>query len=73
MEFPNRSDALVAGVCIRSIALSNGVKFGALFPKRVSVALLLTVSGLVVEPFAWLQSLWFGRTIQVGFALTTRW
>ena len=66
MEFPNRSDALVAGVCIRSIALSSGVKFGALSPKRVPVALLLTVNGLVVEPFAWLQSLWFGRTIQAG-------
>ena len=39
-------------------ALANGVKLGALSPKRVPVALLLTVSGLVVEPFAWLQSLW---------------
>ena len=37
---------------------------GALSPKYVPLALLLTVSGLVVEPFAWLQSLIYGRRIQ---------
>ena len=63
LHFSNLSDALVAGGCIRPITLAKGLKLGSLSSKRVPVALLLTVSGLVVEPFAWLQSLWHGRRI----------
>ena len=63
LHFSNLSDALVAGGCIRPITLAKGLKLGSLSSKRVPVALLLTVSGLVVEPFAWLQSLWYGRRI----------
>ena len=65
LHFPNLSDALVAGGCIRPTTLANGLKHGALSPKRVPAALLLTFSGLIVEPFAWLQSLIYGRRIQV--------
>ena len=64
VHFPNLSDALVAGGCIRPSTLLAGLKNGAVSPKRFPVALLLSISGLVVEPFAWLQSLWHGRRIQ---------
>ncbi len=57
------SDALVAGGCIRPTTLLSGLKHGAVSPRRLPVALLLTASGLVVEPFAWLQSLIYGRRI----------
>jgi hypothetical protein len=57
-------DVLVAGGCIRPTTLLAGLKHGAVSPSRFPVALLLTASGLMVEPFAWLQTLWFQRRIQ---------
>lgn len=57
-------DVLVAGGCIRPTTLLAGLKHGAVSPRRFPVALLLTASGLAVEPFAWLQSLIYGRRIQ---------
>ena len=62
------SDALVAGGCIRPTTLLVGLKHGAVSVKRLPVVLLLTVSGLVVEPFAWLQSLLFHRRIHTSFS-----
>ena len=64
LSFSSLSDALVAGGCIRPTTLLAGLRHGAVSPRRFPVALLLTTSGLVVEPFAWLQSLGFGSTIQ---------
>ncbi len=64
LSFSSLSDALVAGGCIRPTTLLAGLKHGTVSAKRLPVALLLTISGLVVEPFAWLQSLLFHRRIQ---------
>ena len=58
------SDALVAGGCIRPTTLLAGLRHGAVSPRRFPVALLLTASGLMVEPFAWLQTLWFQRRMK---------
>ena len=57
-------DVLVAGGCIRPTTLFAGLRQGAVSPRRFPVALLLTASGLMVEPFAWLQALIYGRRIQ---------
>ena len=57
------ADVLVAGGCIRPTTLLAGLRHGTVSLKRLPVALLLTVSGLVVEPFAWLQSLLFHRRV----------
>ena len=64
MPLSRLSDALVAGGCIRPTTLLAGLRHGAVSPTRFPVALLLTASGLMVEPFAWLQTLWFQRRIQ---------
>ncbi len=64
LSFSSLSDALVAGGCIRPTTLLAGLRHGAVSPRRFPVALLLTASGLIVEPFAWLQTLWFQRGIQ---------
>ena len=58
------SDVLVAGGCVRPTTLLAGLRHGAVVPQRFAVALLLSGSGLLVEPFAWLQTLRFGRAIQ---------
>ena len=57
-------DVLVAGGCIRPTTLLAGLRHGSVSPRRFPVALLLTASGLAVEPFAWLQALIYGRRIQ---------
>ena len=57
-------DVLVAGGCIRPTTLLAGLRHGSVSPRRFPVALLLTASGLAVEPFAWLQALINGRRIQ---------
>ena len=64
LSFSKLSDALVAGGCIRPTTLLAGLRHGSVSLKRLPVALLFTVSGLAVEPFAWLQSLLFHRRIQ---------
>ena len=64
LSFSKLSDALVAGGCIRPTTLLAGLRHGTVSVKRLPVALLFTVSGLAVEPFAWLQSLLFHRRIQ---------
>lgn len=64
MSLSHLFDVLVAGGCIRPTTLLAGLRHGAVSPRRFPVALLLTSSGLVVEPFAWLQTLWFQRRIQ---------
>lgn len=64
MVFSSLSDALVAGGCIRPSTLLTGLRHGSVSLQRCPTALLLTASGLFVEPFAWLQSLIYRRRIQ---------
>ncbi len=62
--FSRLSDVLVAGGCIRPLTLLAGLGHGVVSPRRFPVALLLTASGLMVEPFAWLQTFWFQRRMK---------
>ena len=62
--FNDTSDRLVAGGCIRPDVLLKGFRYGTVAPQRLSVLLIIAVSGLVLEPTAWLQSLCFGRQLK---------
>ena len=64
MWFSLLSDRLLAGGCIRPSTAVKGLKLGFVAPQRLFVALTLVLSGLVLEPFAWLQSFVWGRRLQ---------
>ena len=58
------SDVLLAGGFIRPSTLLAGLRIGGVSLQRLPVVLLISLSGLIAEPFAWIQSLYFGSRIQ---------
>ena len=54
------SDVLLAGGFIRPSTLLAGLRIGGVSLQRLPVVLLISLSGLIAEPFAWIQSLYFG-------------
>ena len=63
---PSRSDLLVIAGFIRPSVLLRGLYVGRPFLSRWSSVVVITVSGLMVEPLAWLQSLLIRRQLRVG-------
>ena len=63
---PPRSDLLVIAGFIRPWVLWRGLFVGRPFLSHWSSAVMVTVSGLMVEPLAWLQSLLLRRQLRVG-------
>ena len=63
---PSRSDLLVIAGFIRPWVLWRGLFVGRPFLSHWSSAVMITVSGLMVEPLAWLQSLLIRRQLRVG-------
>ena len=61
---PQRSDLLVIAGFIRPLVLLRGLQLGRPSLSRWSPALMMTMSGLVVEPLAWLQSLLIRRQLR---------
>ena len=61
---PQRSDLLVIAGFIRPLVLLRGLQLGRPSLSRWSPALMMTISGLVVEPLAWLQSLLIRRQLR---------
>ena len=49
-------DLLVAGGFVRPATLAKGLNFARPEPRRWRQALLLSISGLLVEPLAWIQA-----------------
>jgi formate-dependent nitrite reductase membrane component NrfD len=63
---PPRSDLLVIAGFIRPWVLWRGLFVGRPFLSHWSSAVMITVSGLMVEPLAWLQSLLLRRQLRAG-------
>lgn len=61
---PPRSDLLVIAGFIRPWVLWRGLFVGRPFLARWSSAVVITVSGLLVEPLAWVQSLLIRRQLR---------
>lgn len=61
---PSRSDLLVIAGFIRPWVLLRGLWVGRPFLSRWSSAVVITVSGLMVEPLAWFQSLLIRRQLR---------
>ncbi len=58
------SDRLVAAGCIRPSVLLQGLQLSRPALSRRPIRLLMGLSGLLVEPLAWLQSLLFQRRLR---------
>ena len=58
------SDRLVAAGCIRPSVLLQGLQLSRPALSRWPVSLLMGLSGLLVEPLAWLQTLLFQRRLR---------
>ena len=63
---PTSSDLLVIAGFIRPWVLWRGLFVGRPFLSRWSSAVMITLSGLMVEPLAWLQSLQIHRQLRAG-------
>ena len=61
---PSRSDLLVIAGFIRPRVLWRGLFVGRPFLSHWSSAVMITLSGLMVEPLAWLQSLQIRRQLR---------
>ena len=61
---PSRSDLLVIAGFIRPRVLWRGLFVGRPFLSHWSSAVMITLSGLMVEPLAWLQSLLIHRQLR---------
>ena len=61
---PSRSDLLVIAGFIRPRVLWRGLFVSRPFLSHWSSAVMITLSGLMVEPFAWLQSLLIRRQLR---------
>ena len=63
---PPRSELLVIAGFIRPWVLWRGLFVGRSFLSHWSSAVMITVSGLMMEPLAWLQCLLLRRQLRAG-------